>query len=177
MSKTGAAVWVLWHCDALCVDSTRMCLLVSYHITCDATTITQSCFRDDGEAPAGAILVLSVWISTDQLWLSVVFCSPVFAHLTVFLSFPVGRLPPIVTRCVCAGGVSTVLCGRPSWIAQASCVAWIGIWFHYSLISRAPSPPPFVAASCWMHISKCAFKPHHENKPYLDNARANMNDS
>lgn len=39
-----------------------------------------------------------------------VFCSLILAHLTVFLSFPVGQLPSIVTR-VCAGGVSTVLCG------------------------------------------------------------------
>lgn len=94
----------------------------------------------------------------------------------MFLSFPVGQLPPIVTRCVCAGGVSTVLCGRPSWITQASCLAWIGIWFHFSLISEAPSSAHFVsyhAISCWMHISKCASKSCHvQQQSSVDNARA-----
>ena len=37
------------------------------------------------------------------------FCAPILAHLTVFLSFPVGQLPSIATR-VCTGGVSTVFC-------------------------------------------------------------------
>lgn len=50
------------------------------------------------------------WVNTDLLLLSVLFFPLILAHLTVFLSFPVCQLPSIVTR-VCAGGVSTVLCG------------------------------------------------------------------
>lgn len=121
-----------------------------------------------------------------QHWSAVTSCwflfSYFFAHLTVFLSFPVGQLPPIVTRCVCAraGGVSTVLCGRPSWITQTSCLAWIGIWFHFSLISGSPFSAHFVpyhATSCWMRITKCASKSHHIQtwlQPHssVDNARA-----
>lgn len=118
------------------------------------------------------------WLPWDDSWshfcslllsqqLPVVFCcSLIFAHLTVFLSFPVGQLPPIVTWCVCAGGVSTVLCGRSSSITLASCLAWIGIWFHFSLISGPPSSAHLVlsyhANSCWMHISKCASNYYHD---------------
>lgn len=35
--------------------------------------------------------------------------------------------------------------GRPSWITQASCLAWIGIWFHLSLISGPPYSAHFVS--------------------------------
>lgn len=45
--------------------------------------------------------------------------------------------------------------GWPSWITQASCLAWIGIWFHLSLISGPPYSAHFVsyhASSCWLLI-------------------------
>lgn len=64
--------------------------------------------------------------------------------------------------------------GRRSWITQASCLAWIGIWFHLSLISGPPSSAYFVsyhASSCWMHISTCALKSYHVQSS-ADNARA-----
>lgn len=94
----------------------------------------------------------------------------IFTHLTVFLSFPVGQLPPIVTRVVCAGGVSTVLCGRSSSITLASCLAWIGIWFHFSIISGPPSSAHFASyqtSSC--KISLCT---QTRLQPSMDNARA-----
>lgn len=68
--------------------------------------------------------------------------------------------------------------GRPSWITQASCLAWIGIWFHLSLISGPPYSAHFVschASSCWMHIWKCASKSHYVQawpQSSVDNARA-----
>lgn len=64
--------------------------------------------------------------------------------------------------CVCAGGVSTFVCGWPSWNTQASCLAWIGIWFHFSLVSEAPLILfPRHSTSCWMHISNCALQLCH----------------
>lgn len=86
-------------------------LYQKYQNTFNAATVTHSCFCDDcHKTTAGAISVSFYWINTDLLLLSVLFFSLILAHLTVFLSFPVCQLPSIVTR-VCAGGVSTVLCG------------------------------------------------------------------
>lgn len=156
-----------------------MCPILKCPNTYNAATVTHSCPCEDlrkDKHQSNFCSLLQYVVSSGLLWLPVVLCSLIFAHLTVFLSFPVGQLPPIVTRCVCAGGVSTVLCGRPSWITQASCLAWIGIWFHFSLTSEAPSSAHFVsyhATSCWMHISKCAsMSCRVRQQSFVDNARA-----
>lgn len=67
-----------------------------------------------------------------------------FSHSPFVNCFPL-RL------CVCAGGVSPALCGRSSSVTLASCLAWIGIWFYFSLISGPPTSAHFVsyhAGSC-----------------------------
>lgn len=120
-SMTTALKWILrqlrWSND----QRGRFDLVVMEGISDPCFIFCFLCGNAAGATHSGAIFVFERSLFSCNL------CSLTFAHLTVFLSFPVGQLPSIVTWCVCVGGVSTVLCGRPSRVTQTSCLAWIGI--------------------------------------------------
>lgn len=73
-------------------------------------------------------------------------CSVLFSLL---ISLCVSLIPcwSIASHCdpVCVRGRSVCRPPRsPSWNTQAPCLAWIGIWFHLSLISEPPSSSPLI---------------------------------